>query len=516
MRLVVPAHLRGNPEAEAKIREVRDAIRLNPLLAYNNPELSSKVHHKQLAFNAVKVGPLGIKALIAGNRSGKTFGVKTDDVIQLVPAEDVPPHLIHVKKFTPPIDVWMGAPKYAKHEDTTLPILRKLIPKDQLKRGSFDNSYSSHSRKLELNCGSNVFFKTYDQDPDAWASAEVHRISWDEEPNTKEGRTLRSEARARLVSTGGDEILGMTPLLGISTWAYDDVWEKRNDANNEFDIVVHGMAMDDNPWNTPGAIAAYLAGLTDEEREARRYGKFVHFGGIFFSEFSRRHTVEPPSIEKIRNQEIVVSIDPGLVHTGVTWSAWDTDNAGMVFSEFFPPTTVVPEIATEIKRRNAEWKLPVEPSYIIDPSYRNLESSIYADQVQSSYAREGIYAAEGNNDRRAGILEVKRRLQARDGRGFPAPTLLVSRECPELIRQMERYRRNPDAADEWQAVPQDDRTRFDLVDSMRYAVMARAWDIPLAPEPDHPKSSYQQDFQPPLSEEQEAFQGDAPPMGDMS
>ncbi len=516
-RFRVPSHLQGNKQLEAKLRDVVEAVRINPLYAYNNPDLSSKVNLKQLAFNRVKAPVLGTKAMIAGNRSGKTYCCKADDVIQVVPREEVPPHLIDCKKFEVPCHIWMGAPKYSKHEDTTIPTLRRLIPKNQLRNGNFDKSYSSQSRQIRLECGSTIGLKTYDQDIDAWASAEIHRIDWDEEPNGANGRRMRSEARARLISTGGDEIIGMTPVLGISTWVYDDVFERRH----ELGITVHQMDMQDNPWNTPEAIEEYLSGLSDEERRARETGEFVHFGGLFFEEFREAlHVVDIPPVEALRQQDIVVSIDPGLRHTGVTWSGWDSDNNGLFFAEYFPPTTNVPDIAREIHRRNKMWSLR-EPTFVIDPSYRNLTTEIHADAVQANYAREEIYAQPGNNDRRAGILEIKKRLQAKDAQGNPHPTLLYAKPdpdrpdlgVPQLIKQTERYRRNPDAADEWQAVPQDEHTRFDLVDSKRYGVMSRTWEIPDGPA-ERPPPSPEYGYEPPLDLSE--FQTEAPPLGDMS
>lgn len=513
----IPKAQRGNAALEAKVREINEALRQNPLYAYNNPEINpSKVHPKQLEFNAIKPPVLGTKAAIAGNRSGKTVSCTVDDVIQLVPKDEVPPHLAQVKKFDPPCHIWVGAPKYSKHEDTIVPLFRKWLPRNQLINGSFDKSYNAQKREIKLVCGSTVGLKTYDQDLDAWASAEIHRIRWDEEPNNSNGRRMRQEARARLVSTGGDEVLGMTPMLGISTWAYDEVYERRHEPG--IDVVT--MTIHDNPWNSAEAIEKFLAGLTDEERRARESGEFVHFGGLFFDEFRERlHVVECPKIEDIRSQEIIVSIDPGLRHTGVTWSAWDSDNAGLFFGEYFPPQTNVPDIAFEIKRRNKQWGLP-EPTYVIDPSYRNLTTNIHADAVQASYAREEIYAQTGNNDRRAGILEIKKRLQAKDAKGNPQPTLLYAEPddnelgVPQLIEQTQRYRRNPDAADEWQAVPQDDRTRFDLVDSGRYAVMARTWEFADEPEKPRQPETYIPDYEDPFDPEE--FQLEAAPMGDLS
>lgn len=510
IRFRIPPGLKDDKQFTAKLDELRRALRANPLLRYNNPDLPGKIHRKQLEFNAVKAPPLGIKALIAGNRSGKTVSCIVDDIIQLVRREFVPAHLIEFKKFEAPIDIWIGAPKFKKHEDTIIPLLRTFIPKAELIEGSFDRSYNSHTHTIRLVSGSTIGLLTYDQDPDAWASTAVHRVHWDEEPNNAHGRTLRTEARARLVSTDGDEIIGMTPVLGISTWVYEDVFEKRFEPQ----ITVMGMDIEDNPWNSPKAIESYLGGLTIEERKARKTGEFVHFGGVFFGEFTERfHTTERPSPEHLRGQDIVVSIDPGLRHTGVTWTAFDSDNAGLVFDELDAENMVVTDIAAEIHARNKLWEISAEPVYVIDPSNRNLTSSINADEIEAAYAREEIYCQPGQNSRRAGILEIKRRLQSTDAEGRYRPTLVISRDCTGLIKQMERYRRDPDARDEWQAVPQDERTRFDLVDSLRYGVMSRTWEFDEEPE-DKPPPSYEYGVEPPLDPDE--FQTEAPPMGDAS
>jgi hypothetical protein len=516
LRFRVPPHLREDPKLQRELDNLLKALEANPLLRYNNPALPGKIHRKQLEFNAVKTPPLGTKASFSGNRSGKTVMCVVDDIIQLIDRELVPEHLIEFKKFEAPCDIWIGAPKYSKHEDTIIPLLRTFLPKAELLHGSFDKSYNSHTRSITLASGSTIGLKTYDQDIDAWASAAIHRIHWDEEPNGANGRKLRDEARARLVSTNGDEIISMTPLLGISTWAHDDVYERRHEPQ----ITVMGMDIEDNPWNSPEAIAAFLSGLTAEERKVRKTGAFIHFGGLFFDEFSEDlHVVDPPSPKHLRGQEVVVSIDPGLRHTGVTWIAYDSDNAGLLFEEFDAQNMVVPEVAEEIKRRNEGWGITTEPTYVIDPSNRNLSSSINADEVEAAYAREDIYVQPGQNSRRAGILEIKRRLQATDPEGKPRPTLLFSRACPKTILQAERYRRDPDAPDEWQAVPQDDRVRFDLVDSMRYSIMSRTYFDPEDSEHEEARrrrrsESYEHNFEPALDLSE--FQTDAPPMGDAS
>lgn len=491
-------------ETIALLAELDRIFEDNPLQGYNHPELPKR-HKKQLEFHAIKAPPLGIKALIAGNRSGKTVACVVDDIIQLVSDDLLPPHLKEFKKFEGPVTIWVGAPKNDTHFKNTIPLFRKFVPKAALINGQFGKSFKSQpTPELRLVNGSVVAFKTYDQDLDAWAAAEVHRIHWDEEPNTANSRELRTEANTRLVSTNGDEIIGMTPLLGMS-WVHQEVWEMR-----DVDPLVSVMQMDvaDNPWNDPATIAKWASRMTEDEKRMRLHGEFVHLGGLFFSEFSERlHVVDPPQPGVVQKQDVVIGIDPGLRHpTGVTWTAFDNDNAAFTFDELCLSETVVPEIAAAIKQKNRFWG--IEPSaYVIDPSARN-RSAINADQVEAAYMREEIYCQHGQNDRAAGIMEMKRRLQSKDAEGKPCPTWIVSRDCPNLIKELERYRRDQKSQDEFAAVKLED----DLTDSVRYAILSRTW---FAPEQTtKPKRFSTSSFQIPYKEE--IFRQDVAPLGPWS
>lgn len=512
--LVIPEHLKEDPEALKELAELEAIFEANPLEAYNHPEIANvfpsyKVHEKQMAFHAIKAPALGIKALIAANRSGKTVACVVDDIIQLVDEDLLPPHLRLFKKFQGPITIWVGAPKNDTHFKNTIPLFRRFIPKEALIAGQFGKSFKSQpAPELRLKNGSTVAFKTYDQDRDAWASAEVNRIHWDEEPNIAESRELRTEAQARLVSTDGDEIIGMTPLLGLS-WVHEEVWRVR-DTDPQVSVVQ--MGMEDNPYNTPEAIEKFAARLTADEKRMRLHGEFVHLGGMFYEEFSDRHVVNEITPEHLEGQEIVIGIDPGRERTGVVWLAFDKDNAAVVFDEFNPGQTVVPDVAAEIKRRNLAWGVK-GPTYVIDPSSRNT-SAINADAVEAAYARAEIYCQRGQNDRAAGILEVKRRLQDSEPNGTPAPSLTFTRNCGEAIKQHREYRRDPSKADEWAAVAQTANVRFDLADAVRYAVMARTWTQPYE-SPQRPPA-YQPNFQPAYATERDLFLSDPPPMGDLS
>jgi hypothetical protein len=480
--LVVPDHLKDDPEVQRELAELDAIFEDNPLERYNNP-LLPKRHEKQMEFHAIKPKALGIKGLIAGNRCGKTIGCVVDDVIQLVPRELVPEHLIGFKKWDPPFHVWIGAPKLAKHEDTILPLLRKFIPKAALPEGQFGKAYKSQSRMLELPCGSTIGLKTYDQDLDAWASAEVHRIHWDEEPNVPHSAELRSEARARLLSTGGEEIIGMSPLLGYS-WVHDDVWQKRDKPN----VDVIAMGMRDNPWLTEEMIAEFSEGLTEDEIRMRVKGEFVHVGGLVYPSLNNDHFIPRPSHDHVRGLTTYVGIDPGIRTTAVVFVGFDGDNSALIFDELFlhNEDAIPANAAPLIRQKLTDWG--VDPRhFLIDPSARN-RSLTDAQRVQELYKHAGIRAHEAQNDVETGVFEIRRRLEFN--------SLLISEECRELRREMERYRIDPKTDGRFEVLKQDDHG----CDALRYVCMARPLPIRNRPQTRRGKEIYVPGTAPPANQ----------------
>jgi phage terminase large subunit len=462
---------------QERLAELAEIFKQNPLERYNNP-LLPKVHRKQLEFHAAKTK---IKMFKAGNRSGKTIACVVDDLIQAIDADRVPEHLQEFKKWQPPFKCWIGAPKFDKHQDTILPLIRQFCPRDQFVGDSFDKAYAKQDRILRFKNGSSFGFKTYDQDVDAWASAEIHRVHWDEEPEGEHGYTIRSEGRARLVSTDGDEILGMTPLFGLS-WVYDKVWLRRHEDH----ITVVNCTIHDNPWLTKDAIEEFLAELTPEERKARELGEFVHFAGLVYPELKDTHFVDAPGKAHVKGQTVYVGIDPGVRTTAVVFVCFDNDNTALVFDELYlHDESAIPENAAEaIKSKLSLWG--VKPRYfLIDPSARN-RSLTDADRVQAAYSRAGIRAFPAQNDVEAGVFEVKRRLGS--------TRLLISKDCEHLRWELSRYRIDQKADGKFAVVKQDDHA----ADALRYVCMAR----PVAPPSRQRRQPKQQRW----------VQGTAPPL----
>ena len=450
-----------NPAVEAKLtpaqkREFRALLGVLKEQAEDNPLNTYVPHPRQAQYHAAQTK---IKAFIGGNRSGKTAAGVVDDIIQAVDAESLPPHLLPYKRWTPPTKLRIVAPKFNENvEQVIFPTIRQWVPRSQLKGGGWDHAFSKQRRVLQFENGSTIQFLTFDQDLDAHAGAALHRVHFDEEPEGDKGLQLWQENMMRLADFDGDFCLTMTPLFGLS-WAFEEIWEKQDSP----EVTVVQVDSTENPHVNQKALLAEFARQPKEIRDARLHGKFVHFGGLFYPEFSQEHIVREPDAKHIKGQDIVVGIDPGLNRTGVVWVAFDNDNAAMVFDELYPEQTVVEDVAEQIKAKNLKWG--IDPMYyVIDPSARNRQG-ITAEALQSAYMRAGIPAIQGQQDRAAGIVEVKRRLQ-HEG-------IVVSDFCTNLATEFRKYRRDNNSDDEFKAVKKDDH----LLDALRYVCMERPWNV---------------------------------------
>lgn len=473
-------------EFKGLLEDLRRHLERNPLNGY-------VPYEKQIQFHAAKQRT---RMFIGGNRTGKTTSAAADDLIQVLPPELVPPHLKAYKKYghDDAAKIRVITPDLTDTMESVLEKYREVCPAEALRGGSWDKAFDKVKRNLHFKRGDRINFMSTEQDPNKFGGQAFHRIHFDEEPSGPNAWKIYRESRMRLIDYGGDMVFSMTPLMETD-WIEDKLWEQRG-SDRVFGVQA---SMRDNPYLSEAEIEEALADLTAEERQAVEHGQFVSFAGKFYPEFTRELHVRPPvDAGYLENMDIVVGIDPGS-RTGVVWVAFDNDNVALVFDEFFPDGMVVPDIATEIKKRNEMWG--IEPSYVIDPASR-IRTGPSQEQFTTEYARHQIYCGSGQNERGPGIMEIKRRLQ-KEG-------LFFTEDVPNVIFQMSRYRRDADSGDEWKAVKQTVTTRFDLLDSLRYSVLERTWHIPKTFR--NKRSNYNADpfFEPPWTG---PVPQDSPPLG---
>lgn len=454
-------NLEGPKRAEAEIllRQISQITDANPLELFNHPSLR-KPHPKQDQFLASQDR---VKAFFGGNRSGKSTAGLVDDIIQAVDGEVVPDRLIKYKKWAPPFRCRILVPGEHLIDGNLRQTIMKWVPRSQLLDGDWTKAYQSSRRILHFANGSWFQFMTYKQDLDQFGGVALHRVHYDEEPP----EAIRSECKARLIDFRGDELFTMTPQLGM-TWVADAIWEKRGQDG----ITFIEVSMDDNPHISPEEIEEYFAGMSPEEAQARRHGKMVFFGGLVLRGFDDEQHVVKPIEDKdfLKDKTVIVGIDPGIARAGVVFCAFDKDDTMLVFDELYPKDMHVELLAREIRKKLKDWD--IEPDYfVIDPSSRN-RSLAGGDDVLSEFARHGIYCAKGQNDRESGVLQLRRRIWAKE------PRLLVTANCTNWLWEKNRWRveqdENDGKGDTFKTSGPDH-----LMDATKYVAMERFWGPPV-------------------------------------
>ena len=445
---------------ESELRLLEEVRAANPLEAY-------VPHVKQVVFHSSMED---LKVFLGGNRSGKTTAGIVDDLIQALDVGDVPEHLRAFKRWSPPFFCRVITPDLGQTLDqVVLQKIREWCPPGALAGGRLDKAWDQRLRVLRFENGSWFQFMSNDQDLDKFGGAALHRIHYDEEPR----QDIRRESLARLIDYGGDEIFTMTPLRGMS-WMYDDVWVPFQEGRLRGSTVVL-VDMDDNPHLDQRTKERVLAEYSDEERQARKSGMFVHFAGLVYSEFDPEAHVEPALSVLPEGVEVFGGIDPGIRHmAAVVFCYLDEDDNLVVFDELALQGLTISEVCKEIELTLSKWD--VRPRWwVIDPASRNKNNQTgRSDQME--FSDHGIFTSPGQNAVRPGINKVKERLRA--GR------LRITQDCPELISEFKKYRWSSPKRSENDAreapVKRDDH----LLDALRYVVMSR----PLTPVSAHVES----------------------------
>lgn len=457
-------------QVAAELRLVEEAFRDNPLLGY-------RPHGKQLEFGMPLPGPVPswprTRLYIGGNRSGKTTGTHVDTIVQCIDPDSVPDHLRMFKRWDPPFYCRIVGNDLTRWlEGVSLQKFREWCPRGQLHGGSFARAWDKQQMMLRFKNESWIQFMSNDQDLDKFAGAALHRMVYDEPPR----EDIWGECRARLIDYGGEELFGLTPLDGMSNWLYDmwyAPWE-RGELNPQKVRLIR-VDMDDNPHLSEEDKEWALEGLSEEERDARKTGRFVSFSGLIYPEFSTLKHIVPQLPELPYGVEVFAGIDPGYRHMcAVLFAYLDADDDLVVFDEIAMPKTVISNICREIKLRCERWG--IRPNwYVIDPAARNKNGQTGRSD-QTEFADHGVYTVPGQNQVRPGINRVKERLAAEK--------LHIAGPCRELLSEFKKYRWMADSKrtendPAEMPVKRDDHA----LDALRYICMAR----PLAPKKDGPR-----------------------------
>lgn len=181
------------------------------------------------------------------------------------------------------------------------------IPQSCLKGGTWEKAYSEKYRTLSVSVDnfwtgsdgstrsvrgtSTCQFLSYDQDITAFSGSSMHWVGHDELPQSD----IYRENRLRTLDVRGQILTAFTPPDEIGqaradvSLFYDEVYEPGRLLKPGFEtIVLHTEA---NRILDPVAIAELAAKLTDEQREVRLHGNFLHLSGVIYSLFTQGESV---------------------------------------------------------------------------------------------------------------------------------------------------------------------------------------------------------------------------------
>lgn len=418
----------------------------NPYMYYTpNGAIEKYISNIGVAFESKKK----IFFLSAANGLGKT-ALTINMLVNLCYSE------INIKWFDYPFfnKRWM-LPKvfWLISEDSTLsekiePEIKKWFPPGRYK---LSNKGRNHIYELTTDTGFQIFFKTTDQDPGKFESADLGGIFYDEPP----GWEIHKACTARL-REGGFIFAQLTPLHKCA-WILD-AWIDNEDADKYIyvqyaNIWENSIERGIRGRMTTETIDFMKSQLDPEEIDARIEGKFSHLRGLVYKDFKNEppYVIEPVDVSKPGEYQIYCMIDPhDRRYPAVTWIAIDRAGYYYVIGEWpniqefsgrvydtlgdFNGTfqTIVSKIK-EIEEKN-DWKVKWR---IMDPNKGRTPYGNTGFNVQEEFEILGMYFdVDVNNDKEVGHSKVKELLKITN---FKRPKLQVFNTCKNTSWSFRRY-----------------------------------------------------------------------------
>jgi phage terminase large subunit-like protein len=450
-------------ELDALTNEYNRRHREDRLKYYNT---GKKVHHKQLEFHAC---PKRNRWMLGGNRTGKTECGAAEAAYW---ARGNHPY----RRITRPTDGWVVSLTNEVQRDVAQKkLLSYLNPawivdvKTRMGRADdLENAIIDYILVESIHGGvSRIGFKSCDQGRGKFQGTSLDWVWFDEEPPEE----IYQECQMRIIDRRGDIWGTMTPLMGL-TWVHDVIYlNERNDPN----VWCGSMQWSDNPWLSDEEIRTLEATMTDEEREARQYGRFVAMSGLVYKEFNEQHHVIDP-FPVPREWYDTISIDPGLEHPlSCHFYACDHDGTVYVVAEHHQAGWNVEQHAAAIKDIATKLDWPRDSrgrlTGIIDAAAT--QKVLAAEKTVLELFEEQGFALRPTTAQEkviwSGVQRVKQFLtlrEANDKQAWPRgkPRLFVFRNCVNMIREFKSYRWKPDSDSTPIAI------KDDAMDDLRYYI----------------------------------------------
>jgi hypothetical protein len=291
--------------------------------------------------------------------------------------------------------------------------------------------------KWILKTGDQWDILTHEQDVESFEGWHGH-VAWFDEPppRNKYIATCRG-----LVDYNGRRWLTLTPLT--QPWIYDDIFVNQDEET--FSIVVD---ITDNPHLPPEAIKKFEESLTEEEKEARLRGKFLHLSGLIYKEFSLDNNVcEPFEIPQDWTKYFCIDPHPRSP-SACLWMAVDPKGNHYVYDELWIEGLDLEQLAYAIKAQEGDRAPKIR---LIDPHMDNDNNLAGGFNVRRELMKYGIFCQRASSDPELGKYRIRQALTAKYdtlSKSYRSQ-LKVFRTCRQVIYEFQHYiwddyRRNKD------------------------------------------------------------------------
>lgn len=397
-----------------------------------------------------------IRAIFGGNRSGKTTAGGMEFLFHITGM--YPDWYPKEQRYAYPIKGRIIATDYQKGVgEVIIPFLEEWMDPSLVQK-KIRQPATGIGTKWILKNGSVFDILTYEQDVTSFEGWKG-QIAWFDEPPPRDKyiATLRG-----LVDYKGRAWMTLTPLN--QPWIYDEIFAK-----NDKRIFVVTTDMRDNPHLSPEAIKDFEANLTEEEKEARMHGRFMHLTGLVYKEFSADINIcDPPTIKPTWTR--YMAIDPHeRMPTAVLWLAVDNEGNHWIYDELWLKDMDVEQIAHAIHVQEGELLPRIR---LIDPHNDKDNAIAGGFNIRKELMKYGVYCERANSDPQLGKSRIRQALKPKYSPMLKheVPQLRVSRECKQTIYEFQHYvwdefRRNKD---EQGAKDQVKKKNDHLMDCLRY------------------------------------------------
>lgn len=324
-------------------------------------------------------------------------------------------------RFKPPVKIRIFGEDAKALEQVQIPLIKSLIAPEWI-AAQKKNSFGLDGHWLLTN-GSTLDFFTYQQEPATFEGWHGHHLWFDEPPP----RPVYIANLRGLVDYSGTALFTMTPLK--EAWISDQIV-------NTSDPKIFSMVMTshENPHISKESIDAFAEALTEEERETRIGGKFLHLQGLVFKEFDKKIHVVPP-FKPDRQYTVYVAVDthPRTEHA-ITFAAVDRHDRIFIVHEIFKHGS--PEqVAAWISEYHKEVH-PIE-MVIIEPGSKgdtNRGKSTF-EVIDDLLSADGIPLELGSKDLEGGINLTRDYFKSRNGQA----SLFFTENCEKHLWMFQRY-----------------------------------------------------------------------------